>query len=110
MRYTASRASWSILLSVVVLATTACSGGSGDSPDARPRADATAMADAAPADAAPADAAPPAPGAGHPGAALVPAGSTSRSAGYRFVGTLTPGTPAASSGHSVRTGTVGATQ
>jgi hypothetical protein len=104
MRYTASRASWSILLCVVALATAACPGGGGESPDARPPVDATAPPDAAPADAAPAT------GSGHPGAALVPAGSTSRSAGYRFVGTLTPGTPAASPGHTVRTGVAGATQ
>ena len=103
MRYTWSNASRVIVLVVGLVSTTACpGGGSGQVPDAAGTPDAPPPPDASLPDAAPG-------GAIVRGAALVPAGATSRSAGYRFVGTLTPGNTAASPQHKVRTGGAGAT-
>jgi hypothetical protein len=104
MRFTWWNASRVIVLVVGLASTTACpGGGSGQVPDAALAPDAPPP----PPDAAPPDAAPA--GAVVRGAALVPAGATTRSAGYRFVGTLTPGNTAESSQHKVRTGGAGAT-
>ena len=92
------------------LALAACAGNdSAGKPDATPAPDA-GVADAGAGDAR-FDAGPPDPGTpGHAAAALVPAGGSSASPSYRFVGTLSPGTPAASPQHKVRTGVAGATQ
>jgi hypothetical protein len=94
---------------LLVLVLGACGGGgAGDPIDAAAPADAKPPDATPPPDASPADAAPP---SGPVGAgALVPAGAASASPNYRFVGTLSAGSPAASPSHRVRTGVVGATQ
>jgi hypothetical protein len=105
MRCTFWNASRVIVLVVGLLPTTACPGNG----PGQLSADASTRPDASPPlvpDASLPDAAPPGPAVR--GAALVPAGATSRSAGYRFVGTLTPGNTAAAPQNNVRTGGAGA--
>ena len=95
-----------MLVFVVVGLLAGCpGGGSGGGADAALPPDASPPADAAPPDASP----PPSP-SGHAGTAIVPAGATSTSTSYKFVGTLSAGGEGASPQHTVRSGVVGATQ
>jgi hypothetical protein len=106
MRYMSSSASRFLLL-WLGLALAGCPDGGSE----KPSSDAAIVPDATPLppDGAVAPDAAVAP-SGHPGGALVPAGAASRSSSYRFVGTLSPGGPAASTQHTVRSGVAGATQ